>query len=70
MTVQEKQRRLTKLQYQQLRHGLAHTYLNLEKLLDRDDVFIDSEAGAEIDRLATHIRNLDVTILEKNEVIK
>lgn len=70
MTLAERQRRLTKLQYQQLRHGMAHTFLNLEKLLNRKDVQIDSTVGNEIQRLASHLRNLDTTILENHEVIR
>lgn len=50
---------MTKLQKQQIVHRLAHTYLNLEKLLNRDDVSIDSVAGAEIERLATLLRDTE-----------
>lgn len=65
-TTQAAQRRLTKLQYAQLRHGLAHAYLNLEKVSKRGT---PSEMSREIKRIAEHLRKLDTVILENHEVV-
>jgi hypothetical protein len=55
---------MTKLQKQQAIHRMAHVYLNLESLLKRDDVMVDSVAGAEIERLASLLRDTEREMLK------